>query len=328
ADLLRISGSATFYFRSWIEVQSENPRPPTICGTFGVILRSIIMDINIENIKTLSELSKPVIDPIINSLIKPHIDRLNKWVSRRDKNQKVEDNFWESKFTKYLEQLYKDSLFVTTLVFPNSQTKLKDLYVPLTLLQANTYDRHRIKNFDYKLFEQYSKIIISDFAGMGKSTILKWITVCIIEQNKSIPILIELRKIDSQNSIVDEILNQINPIDNSFDKDLVYELLELGFFTILLDGFDEIPYDVQDKITVQLSDFIKKTSNNNFIITSRPESALSTFADFQMFYIQPLIEKEAYQLIEKLDKLSKVKLGKNLIDEIKERNTQVREFLT
>jgi len=286
------------------------------------------MDINIDDIKTFSELSKPIIEPIINSLIKPHIDRLNKWVSRKDKKQKVEDNFWESKFTKYLEQLYKDSLFVTTLVFPNSQTKLKDLYVPLTLLQANTYDRHRIENFDYKLFEQYSKIIISDFAGMGKSTILKWITVSIIEQNKSIPILVELRKIDSQNSIIDEIFNQINPIDNSFDKDLVYELLELGFFTILLDGFDEIPYDIQDKITVQLSDFIKKTSNNNFILTSRPESALSTFADFQMFYIQPLEEQEAYQLIEKLDNLSKVKFGKNLIDEIKERNTQVKEFLT
>jgi hypothetical protein len=286
------------------------------------------MDINIDDIKTFSEISKPIIEPIINSLIKPHIERLNKWVSRKGKKQKVEDNFWESKFTKYLEQLYKDSLFVTTLVFPNSQTKLKDLYIPLTLLQSNTYDRHRIETFDFSLFYQYNKIIISDFAGMGKSTILKWITISIIEQNKSIPILVELRKIDTENSIIDEIFNQINPIDNSFDKELIYELLDLGSFTVLLDGFDEIPYDLQDRVTVQLSDFIKKTSNNNFILTSRPESALSTFADFQMFFIKPLEEDEAYQLIEKLDNLSKVKFGKNLIEEIKERNTQVQEFLT
>lgn len=286
------------------------------------------MDINLEDIKNFSEISKPIIEPIINALIKPQIDRLNKWVSKKDKQAKVEDNFWENKFTAYLETIYKDSLYLTTLVFPNSLTKIKDLYVPLTLLQSNTYDRFQISEFDYSIFEKYNKMIVSDYAGMGKSTLLKWITISIIEQNKGIPILIELRKIDENNSLIDEIFNQINPIDNSFDKDLVYELLELGFFTILLDGFDEIPYDTQDKITIQISDFIKKTSKNNFILTSRPESALSTFADFQLFYIKPLEEKEAYLLIEKLDALSKVKFGKSLINEIKDKNTQVKEFLT
>ncbi len=286
------------------------------------------MDINLEDIKTFSTIAKPVIEPLVQTLIKPHISKLNEWVSKRNKKQKVEDNFWESKFTKYLETIYKDSLFVTTLVFPNSQTKLKDLYVPLTIIQANSHKRFKIEKFDYSIFDKFSKIIISDYAGMGKSTIMKWITVSIIEQNKSIPILVELRKIDSENSILDEIFNQINPIDNSFDKELIYELLELGFFTILFDGFDEIPYDIQDKVTTQLSEFIKKTRDNNFILTSRPESALSTFSDFQLFYIQPLHEKEAYSLIEKLDSLSKVKFGEKLISEVKEKNTQVKEFLT
>ncbi len=286
------------------------------------------MDINLEDVKTFSEISKPIIEPIISALIKPQIERLNKWIFKKDRQAKVEDNFWENKFNSYLETIYKDSLYLTTLVFPNSRTKIKELYVPLTLLQANTYDRFQIDVFDYTIFEKYNKIIISDYAGMGKSTLLKWITISIIEQNKGIPILVELRKIDEKNSLIDEIFNQINPIDNSFDKDLVFELLELGFFTILLDGFDEIPYDNQDKITVQISDFIKKAGKNNFVITSRPESALSTFADFQLFYIKPLEEEEAYLLIEKLDALSKVKFGKSLIDEIKDKNTQVKEFLT
>ncbi len=286
------------------------------------------MDINLEDIKTFTVISKPVIEPIISSLIKPHIERLNKWVSKKDKEQKVQDNFWEDKFRNYLEVIYKDSLFITTLVFPNSQTKIKDLYVPLTLTQATSHENFKIETFDFTIFKKYGKIIISDYAGMGKSTILKWITVSIIEQHKSVPLLIELRKIDEKNTLVDEIFNQINPVDKSFDKDLVYELLELGFFTILLDGFDEIPYDIQEKITVQISDFIKKTGQNNFIITSRPESALSTFAEFQLFYIKPLEDAEAFKLIERLDALSKVKFGTSLIEEIKEKNTQVKEFLT
>ncbi|PDS25047.1 NACHT domain-containing protein [Flavobacterium branchiophilum] len=286
------------------------------------------MEVNLEDIKTFTEISKPIIEPIINTLIKPHIEKLNKWIFKRNIEAKVEDNYWENKFSNYLEVIYKDSLYLTTLVFPNSQTKIKDLYVPLTLNQAITFERYKIDTFDYSIFDKYNKIIISDYAGMGKSTLLKWITISIIEQNKGIPILVELRKIDERNSLIDEIFNQINPIDNSFDKDLVFELLELGFFTILLDGFDEIPYDIQSNITIQISDFIKKVNKNNFVITSRPESALSTFADFQLFYIKPLEENEAYALIEKLDLLSKVKFGEKLIGEIKNKNTQVKEFLT
>src|SRR5690606_10070436 len=113
------------------------------------------MDINIEDIKTFNTLAKPIIEPIINTLIKPHIDRLNKWVFKKDREAKVEDNFWENKFTTYLETIYRDSSYLTTLVFPNSQTKIKDLYIPLTLLQANSYDRFEINQFDYSIFEKY-----------------------------------------------------------------------------------------------------------------------------------------------------------------------------
>jgi len=286
------------------------------------------MDISIEEIKLINELSKPIIQPIISTLIKPQIERLNKWIFKKDREQKVEDNFWENKFTKYLEEIYKDSSFLTTLVFPNTGTKIKDLYVPLTLVQSSNYEHFKIDKFDYKIFEKFPKIVVSDYAGMGKSTLLKWITLSIIEQQKSIPILVELRKINDSNSLLDEVFNQLNPIGDAFDKELTYQLLDLGFFTILLDGFDEIPYDIQDVITNQISDFIKKTGENNFIITSRPESALSTFSDFQLFFIKPLDEKEAFELIKKLDNLSKVSLSENLISEIREKNTQVKEFLT
>lgn len=293
----------------------------------GVIVKKN-KNMNLEEIKVITELSKPFIEPIISSLIKPHIERLNSWVSKKNREQKVIDNYWEDKFAKYLERLYDESSYLTTLVFPNSQTKIKDLYVPLTIIQNNNRARYVINGFDFSIFEQHKKIIISDYAGMGKSTLLKWITLAIIEQQKSVPILIELRKIDEKNSIIDEIFNQLNPIDKSFDKELVYELLELGFFTILLDGFDEIAFDIQEKVIIQMTNFIKKTSINNFILTSRPESALSTFVDFQLFYIKPLEEDEAFSIIDKLDHLSKVKYGKSLIEEVREKNTQVKEFLS
>lgn len=286
------------------------------------------MNINSEELKAVKEISMLIIEPIINVLIKPHIDKLNNWISKKNNEQKIIDNFWENKFSKYLERLYEESSYLTTLVFPNSRTKIKELYIPLTLQQPNSFEKINMESFDYSIFTKYKKILISDYAGMGKSTLLKWITISIIEQQKSIPILIELRKIDEKNSLIDEIFNQLNPIDKSFDKDLVYNLLDLGFFTILLDGFDEIAFDFQENIINQMSYFIRKTSSNNFILTSRQESSLSSFVEFQLFNIKPLEEEEAYNLIKKLDGLSKIKFGRKLIEEIEEKNSQVKEFLS
>lgn len=285
-------------------------------------------EVKIEDVKSVVDIISPIVNPLIESLIKPQIKKLNSWLDKTSKESDFKEFYWEDRFYKYIKGLYEDSLFVTTLVFPNSQTRLKDLYIPLTLSHSNNHSQFKVKEFDFKIFDSCKKILISDYAGMGKSTLLKWISVSIIEQSVSIPILIELRKISDTNTLLDEIISLLNPIDNSIDDDLIYEFLDLGLFTILLDGFDEIPYDIQDKVTSQIKKFILKTNNNNFIITSRPESALSTFSDFQMFHISPLIEKEAYTLIEKLDSLSKVKFGSNLIAEIKDRNTQVKEFLT
>lgn len=285
------------------------------------------MVISLEDAKSISEITSPFVKPIIETILKPQLKKLGDWIQKKDIENKVIDNFWENKFTKYLESVYANSSYMTTLVFPNQQTHLEDLYVPLTIISSRDHDTFKIDKLDYSLFEKYGKLIISDAAGMGKSTLLKKISISIIEQNKSIPILIALRKIDNSNSIIDEIFNQIDLIDKSFDKELIYKFLELGFFTILLDGYDEIPVDLQENVTSQISDFIKKATSNKFVITSRPEPTLTTFVDFQLFHIQPLQEKEAFQLIEKLDDLSQIKLGKKLINEIQEKNQQVKEFL-
>jgi hypothetical protein len=286
------------------------------------------MEFSIENLKDISTLAKPFIEPIIQTLLKPQLDRLGKWIKKTDTEGKVIANFWEDKFSHYLANLYDHSSYLTTLVFPNQQTKIKDLYVPLTIVASRDGKQYRIDSSELEVLNTYQRIIISDSAGMGKSTLLKWITISLIEQNKSIPILIELRKIDDKVSIVDEIFNQLDPIDKSFDKDLIYKFLELGFFTVLLDGFDEIPFDEQERVTIQMKDFIKKVGQNRFILTSRPEPALSSFPDFQLFNIKSLNNQEAFHLIGKLDDLSKVKYGDNLIKEVKEKNQQVQEFLT
>jgi hypothetical protein len=214
-------------------------------------------------------------------------------------------------------------------VFPNQQIKIKDIYQPLTIVSTKDGKEFVIADkINIELFQNHKRILISDYAGMGKSTLMKWITLNSIETPSTIPILIELRKLDKSNSVIDEIFQQIDPIDKSFDKDLIIRFLELGFFTIILDGFDEIPQDIQESITVQLRGFIDKVSENNFILTSRPESALASFGDFQRFYIRSLLPEESFQIISRYDALNQIKYADKLIAEIEGRLNQVEDFLT
>lgn len=282
-----------------------------------------------DEFSTYVEIAKPFVEPIISTILKPKIIKISNWLKKQSIENSVVDNYFENKFTDYLTRAHRNSSIINTLVFPNQQVKIKDIYFPLGIVSTKNREKSIIDDkFVENLFKISKRILISDTAGMGKSTLMKWITLNLIETPSTIPILIELRKIDSDHKIIDEIFQLIDPIDKSFDKDLIIKFLELGFFTIILDGFDEIPKEFQESVTIELKNFISKVPENNFILTSRPESALSSFGDFQLFYIDPLKPKESYEIIKNYDKLNNEKFADKLILEIKTRNEQVKEFLT
>ncbi len=143
----------------------------------------------------------------------------------------------------------------------------------------------------------------------------------------AIPLLIELRNLREDNSVLDEIFNQLNPIDKSFDHDMILKFLEMGNFVILFDGFDEIQLKNQELIIKDLRNFVNKTINNYFILTSRPEGALASFGDFQLFKILPLNKHESFELIRKYDSICPIKIGDKLIEDIDKNFDQTAELL-
>lgn len=285
------------------------------------------MDINLSDIKDIATIAKPFIDPIISTIISPKIKLLEKWIKRQKTEGDLVDNFFESKFTEYLNRSYQKFSTLNILVFPNQQINIKSIYLPLSIRSTKDHNKYKIDTFKKEFIEPYQRILISDTAGMGKSTLMKWIGLSLIEQKISIPILIELKKLSSKHSVIDEIYNQLDPIDKSFDKDFVIKFLELGGFTILLDGFDEIQYEHRESVILDLKDFISKASKNWYILTSRPDSSLTSFGDFQMFHITPLEIKESFELIKKYDSINSNKVSEQLIKNIKEKDPQVHEFL-
>lgn len=286
------------------------------------------MENNLEDISKLVEISKPIIEPIISTLLKPKIAALAKWLKKEETKNKAIDNYFENKFEHYLNFTLNKCQNINILILQNQQIHIKDIYYPLTISDTKTHQQYQIDTKSVTpIFEKYKKLLISDTAGMGKSTLSKWICMNALENTSAIPVLIELRNISESHGILDEIFNQINPLDKSFDEDLILKFLETGNFLIILDGFDEIQLKHQELIIKNIREFINKVPNNWFMLTSRPEGALASFGDFQLFNINPLKDNEAYDLILKYDSLHPIKIGEKLIADIKGRYNHVRDLL-
>ena len=115
-------------------------------------------------------------------------------------------------------------------------------------------------------------------------------------------------------------------MSREFDSKLLLEFIQTGGFIFFLDGYDEISLEDRVSVTSNVQDFISKAGHNVFILTSRPEQALSSFGDFQVFSISPLIKKEAYDLLRKYDNQGTT--SKQLIDELKSGQYEmINEFL-
>jgi len=260
---------------------------------------------------------------IIDEILRPLIKR----VSVINKHKDLNDKQIEAAFIEYIKRTYTKLSSMNVLVFPNQQINIKNIYQPLTIYERRPKESIKIELANTDFIPTYKKVLFSDAAGMGKSTLLKWIGISLLENHLSIPILIELRRLSNNNTLLDEILHQLQPIDCEFDKSLLFQIIEKGKFTILLDGFDEIPYDYREAVVQNIKDFINKAGNNWYILASRPDATLPAFGEFRRFYIAPLTKDDAYNLIKKYDTFNKNAFSSELIEKIEGQYSQVREFL-
>ena len=277
-------------------------------------------------IKEILTGAAPFIKAIVDTYVTPKLENLKKRFTLDYKKYHVPT---EEHFSEYFYRTYKRVSIINTLVFNNSQRFIKDIYLPLTLIQKTEKKefKYKIQSFPKTLLKKYEKLLITDNAGMGKSTLVKKIFLDTIDEKMGIPLLIELRRLSKDKKIISEIQEQLNSLAKDFDNSLLLELIMEGGFVILLDGYDEIPLSDRETVTSDIQSFITKASNNIFILTSRPENALNGFGDFLEVKIEPLKKKEAYELLRKYDKQGTV--SSLLIKKLDETEmSNISEFLT
>lgn len=243
-----------------------------------------------------------VVEPCVKNFIAPKIDSFAKLCKDAYNDYMIPQR---EHFKEYLLRTYEKYSVINTLALKNQQNLLKDLYIPLTIVrQDNDCKCHfsqLIDKYPVELVKEYNKILITDTAGMGKSTLTKYLFLDVVENGYGIPIYIELRRLSKNRNILQEIYNQLNSLSNEFDSDLLLRFIQTGDFVFFLDGYDEIPLEDRMFVTANVQEFISKAGKNIFFITSRPEVSLASFGEFQGFSIKQLLNVEAYELLRKLD---------------------------
>ena len=275
----------------------------------------------------IAQLSLPFVNKIVDSWFGPKFDS---WLKESKINRQLLKESIADKFHTYLNGIYDKYSYMNTIVFGSQQKKLNDLYIPLHIVSSRDNSIVKIESYDKELVDTYEKILITDTGGMGKSTLLKKMLLSCIENNLGIPLFFELRKLTAGTNVIEEIVKILTGIglEDIVDSDFVKFLLKRGDFIFFLDGFDEIPFQNKDHVSRYIHEIVNLAGNNKFIMTSRPESALSSFGEFQSFYIRPLQLQESFELINKYD--NNGELSKKLIAKIKDSDNlkNINEFLT
>lgn len=277
----------------------------------------------LEIVKTFAPVAAPLTAAIVETWVKPKLQKLYQYMKT---DKALFENALTTKFDEYLQRAYAKNSFINVIVFQNQQKRLEEIYIPLNVKQVRGETKILISDFKEEFIPSFKKVLVKDTAGMGKSTLMKFLFLCCTSDNAGIPIFIELRKLKGDEPVLSYIYNELNPIDDEFDKDFILKLIKEGGFIFFLDGYDEIPFSDREGVSSNLQDFISKAGNNLFILTSRPESSLASFADFQEFYIQPLQRDEAFRLLRRYDNGGE--LSGEIISKIEGSDLQnIKEFL-
>jgi len=289
------------------------------------------------HVKEILVVATPMIKAVVDTFIAPKLEKLKKKLNKSIGLHLIP---LEKHFQEYFYTSYVKNAILNTLVFSNSQRQLKDVFIPLTIRKSETKQITVVKGvrgvrkasyaidcYPENIVSAYNKILITDTAGMGKTTLMKRIFLDIIDRGLGIPMIIELRRLSKEKTILTEIQTILNSIHQTFKQELMLELINEGDFIFILDGFDEIPPAERASVTKDLQQFIEKSPENKFFLTSRPESELTCFGDFQQFTIEPLKKMEAYELLRKYDDHGEV--SRLLINQLKKTElSNIEEFLT
>jgi hypothetical protein len=209
-------------------------------------------------------------------------------------------------FKQYLQFSVNKYSNIKTILYRDVPVNIKDYYVHTDVL----FKKKSIKVDKITTITDISNfLIVTGTAGAGKSTFMKYLFLETILNKYKIPIFLELRHLNNTDSTIEDYLYETLVIGGfDLERKFLLNAFTSGRFCVFLDGFDEIDYDRKNDITIQIQKFADKFNQNNFILSSRPDSSFISWSNFTELRLQPLTKDKSIELIKKLDYDTDVKV--------------------
>lgn len=209
---------------------------------------------------------------VVAEVINKQIESLMDCIFLKDVEKDTEKMF-KKKIKEYVESKILEYSYLVPLAL-DEQIELKKIYYPLTLSYVTKAKKNIvIDKFKFEIFEESSRIIIEDSAGMGKTTLLRYMYLDFLKQKHNyIPIFLELRSLNDEIDLEENILNTLK-----IDKNYREKVLKQDFL-IFLDGFDEVKN--KENILKIIKEFSNFNDNNLYIITTRKEQSLNSLSNY------------------------------------------------
>lgn len=168
----------------------------------------------------------------------------------------------------------------------------------------------------YKIddFDLSKNILVEGIAGQGKSIFLRYLCAKELEYCTRIPIFIELRRLENNDTIYKYTKLNLETLGFKTDDIILEHLLSSGKMILLLDAFDELKSSLAERIITEIEHMSSKYKKIRFIVTTRKDSKILHSPFFKAIKLDNIKGNEYKALIKKLcpDKVISTKLIENI----------------
>ncbi|BFI95635.1 MAG: hypothetical protein RSP_11450 [Rhodanobacter sp.] len=203
---------------------------------------------------------------------------------------------------RYMRSCEKKTRYVPTIAIQGSKFLLDEVYEPLVLIRTEDRQEFEVSGFPHEVFNANTCVLVTDSAGMGKSTLSKFLLRRCLDELSRIPVLIELRRVKEGQTVESFICDEMvgaNGTEGCRRK--LMESFSKGGFIFILDGYDEIDESIRQSVSLDVFRMSREYADCAFWLTSRPDSGLASFTGFLEYKIKPLCLDQAHSLLRRYD---------------------------
>ena len=226
----------------------------------------------------------------------------------------------KTSYSDYLKNTTEKYSKAKSFFIRSEPVDLYDYYVPTGLNSGR--NEISIPKFTSCLSAS-NRLVITGTGGTGKSVLMRHLFLDCAYQKNYIPILIELRDLNTSKSTLKEAIeNSLSTYGFDLHVDFIDKAKKEGHFCFFLDGYDEVDHKLRKNLTTQIKELSNKFKKCPIFISSRPDDTFNGIESFKIFHVKKLTLKSATALIGKLpyDQEIKRKFIKDLEEGIFEKH--------